>query len=132
MACPSSRHFVIRRVMSTQKSLFTIVQPSALKKPESDTDRGDDTQVKKRKFCLKWLEEFQWSYCDSTEKRMKCWKFKVCLMRMAVNLNHCKILCTVQTIFQVILVTFFSLHPSTYCCYTTASHLCVPGTYRPI
>ena len=55
--CPSSRHFVTRRVVSTEKSLFDIVQPTTLRKPESDTDRGDDTQVKKRKFCPKWLEE---------------------------------------------------------------------------
>jgi len=33
-----------------QKSLFDIVQPSTLGKPESDTDLGDDTQVKKCKF----------------------------------------------------------------------------------
>ena len=32
--------------------------------------------MKKRKFCPKWLKEFQWLKYDSTEKQMKC---KVCL-----------------------------------------------------
>ena len=75
MACPSRRHFVTRQVMSIRKSLFDIVQPSTLRKPESDTDRGDDTQVKIHKFCPKWLEEFHWLNYDSSEKEMKC---KVC------------------------------------------------------
>ena len=30
MACLSSRHFVTRRVMSIQKSLFDIIQPSTM------------------------------------------------------------------------------------------------------
>ena len=51
--------------MSIQKSLFDIARPSTLRKPEkrkpeSDTDQGDDTQVKKHKFCPKWLGEFHW------------------------------------------------------------------------
>ena len=32
MACPSSRHFVTCRVMSVQKSLFDIIQPSTMVK----------------------------------------------------------------------------------------------------
>ena len=50
MVCPSSPYFVTRWVMSIHKSLFDIVRPSTLRKPEkripeSDTDRGDDTPV---------------------------------------------------------------------------------------
>ena len=45
MACPLSHHFVTCQVMSTQKSLFSVVQPSTLiksekRKPESDTGEG--------------------------------------------------------------------------------------------
>ena len=81
MVCPSSPYFVTRWVMSIHKSLFDIVRPSTLRKPEkrkpeSDADQGDDTQVKKHKLCPKWLGEFHWLKYDSTEKQMKC---KVCL-----------------------------------------------------
>ena len=67
--------------MSTQKTLFKIVQHSTSgkpekRKPESDKDLRDDAQLKKHKFCPKWLEEFQWLKYESTEKQMKC---KVCL-----------------------------------------------------
>ena len=58
--------------MSTQKTLFEIVQHSTSRKPESDKDLRDDAQLKKRKFCPKWLEEFQWLKYESTEKQMKC------------------------------------------------------------
>ena len=75
MTCPWTRHFVTVNGMSIQKSLFHIFDIRK-RKPESDTDLRDDTQVKKRKFCPKWLKEFQWLKYDSTEKQMKC---KVCL-----------------------------------------------------
>ena len=39
--------FVSRGVMSVQKSLFDIVQPSTLRKPGSETDQGDNTQLMK-------------------------------------------------------------------------------------
>ena len=64
----SSPYFDTHWVMSIHKSLFDIVWPSTLRKPESDTDQGDDTQVKKHKFCPKWLGEFHWLKYDSTEK----------------------------------------------------------------
>ena len=104
MACPSSPYFDTHWVMSIHKSLFDIVRPSTLRKPEkrkpeSDTDQGDDTQVKKHKFCPKWLGEFHWLKYDSTEKQMKC---KVCLeiMRMAENLILHKIFCMEQIIWS--------------------------------
>ena len=87
-----------------QKSLFDIVRPSTLRKPEkrkpeSDADQGDDTQVKKHKFCPKWLREFHWLKYDSTEKQMK---LTVCLeiMRMAENLILHKIFCMEQIIWS--------------------------------
>ena len=66
--------------MSTHKNVFHIVQPSTLRKsekgkPESDTDQGDDAEVKIGNLFPKWLEEFGWLKYDSTEKQMKC---KVC------------------------------------------------------
>ena len=94
MGCRLTRHFVTVKGVSTQKSLFNIFDIRK-RKPESDTDLRYDTQVKKRKFCPKWKEEFQWLKYDSTEKQMKC---KVCLVRMAVNLNHRKVLCMEQII----------------------------------
>ena len=104
MACPSNPYFVTRWVMSIHKSLFDIVRPSTLRKPEkripeSDTDQGDDTQVKKHKFCPKWLGEFHWLKYDSTEKQMKC---KVCLeiMRIAENLILHKIFSMEQIIWS--------------------------------
>ena len=63
--------------MSTQKSLFNIFDTQK-RKPESDTDLGDDTWGKKHKFYL------------------QSWKFVS--MHMAVNLNHCKVLCMEQII----------------------------------
>ena len=48
IACPLRCNFVTR-FMSLQNSLFDIVPPQTLRKPESDTDWGDDTQVKKCK-----------------------------------------------------------------------------------
>lgn len=104
MAYLLSRHFVIRWVMSTQKSWFDnlLFSLQTLKKGNEENWKwygaGDDTQVKKRKFCPKWLEVFHWLKYDSTEKRMKC---NVCLDRcvsMAVNLNRRKILCMEQTV----------------------------------
>ena len=73
MSCPSSPYFVTCWDMAMQKSLFDIVRPSTLskpekRKPESDTDQGDDTQGKKHKLCPKWLGEFHWLKYDSTEK----------------------------------------------------------------
>ena len=104
VACPSSPYFVTCWDMAMQKSLFDIVRPSTLRKPEkrkpeSDTDQGDDTQVKKHKFCPKWLGEFHWLKYDSTEKQMKC---TVCLeiMRMAENLILHKIFCMEQIIWS--------------------------------
>jgi len=44
-------------------------KPSTLRKPESDTDRGDDTQMKKCKFRSEWLEDFQWLKYDSTDRK---------------------------------------------------------------
>lgn len=81
MSCPSSPCFVTCWDMAMQKSLFDIVRPSTLskpekRKPERDRDQGDDTQGKKHKLCPKWLGEFHWLKYDSTEKQMKC---KVCL-----------------------------------------------------
>lgn len=58
MACPLTRHFDMVKNMSTQKGLFNIFDIWK-GKPGSDTDLGDDTQVKKRKFYPEWLEEFQ-------------------------------------------------------------------------
>lgn len=74
MACPSSPYFDTHWVMSIHKSLFDIVRPSTLRKPEkrkpeSDTDQGDDTQVNEHKFCPKWLGEFHWLKYDSTAKQ---------------------------------------------------------------
>lgn len=105
MACPSSPYFDTHWVMSSLPAdVFDIVRPSTLRKPEkrkpeSDTDQGDDTQVKKHKFCPKWLGEFHWLKYDSTEKQMKC---TVCLeiMRMAENLILQKIFCMEQIIWS--------------------------------
>ena len=69
MGCPLTRYFVVVKSMSTQKGLLNIFDIRK-EKPRSDTDLGNDTQVKKRKFCPKWLEEFQWLKYDSTDKQM--------------------------------------------------------------
>lgn len=68
MACPLTCHFVIVKSMSTQKGLFNIFDIRK-GKPGSDTDLGDDTQVKKHRFCPKWLEEFQWLKYDSPKNK---------------------------------------------------------------
>ena len=57
------------------KTVYSMMKPKK-RKPESETGRRDGTRMTKRKFCPKWLEEFQWSKFDSTEKQMKC---EVCL-----------------------------------------------------
>ena len=62
-ARPLTHHFVTVKSMFTKKSLFNIFYIRK-RKPESDTDLRDDTQVKQRKFCPKWLEEFQWLKYD--------------------------------------------------------------------
>lgn len=91
-ARPLTHHFVTVKSMFTKKSLFNIFYIRQ-RKPESDTDLRDDTQVKKRKFCPKWLEEFQWLKYDQTKNK---WRVEFVLMHMAVNLNHHKVLCMHQ------------------------------------
>ena len=72
---PSIRHFVYS-VMSTQKMLFDIFQPSTTKpsqtsstgqKTKSDEDPQEISGPKKRVFSSKWLEEFAWLVYVSTE-----------------------------------------------------------------
>ena len=81
---PSIRH-VVYSVMSTQKTLFDIFQPSTTKpsqasstgqKRKSDEDPQEISGPKKRVFSSKWLEEFAWLVYVSTENHMKC---KTCL-----------------------------------------------------
>ena len=56
---------------SLHKTVYLMMKPEK-RKSESDTGWRDGTQMTKHKFCLRCLEEFQWSKFDSTEKQMKC------------------------------------------------------------
>ena len=77
---PSIHHFVFA-VMSTQKTLFDIFQPSMMKLTRPClTDRKESLLKIFRRFrdpgnvsfSFKWREEFAWLVYVSTENHMKC------------------------------------------------------------
>ena len=78
---PIIRHFV-HAVMSAQKTLYDLFQPSTTKssstgqKREPEEDPQEILGAKKRVFSSKWLEQFAWLVYVSTENHMKC---KTCL-----------------------------------------------------
>ena len=93
---PLVRHLIfVYMVMSSQKTLYDIFQPSTTKPSHTSSTRQKRKSVeghqeisapKKHVFSSKWLEQFAWLVYVSTENHMK---YKTCLdayiVRTSIN-----------------------------------------------